>query len=147
MTRDKVVSKKTGGQFLKFGLVGVLNTGVDIGVLNILMYIFGIYQGTAIIVFNIISVSLAIINSYFWNKYWTFKAKSKEKQVQEFGSFVVVSIGGGLINTFVIYSLTTFFDPAFNLGEEIWANIAKILAIGLAFLWNFGGYKYFVFKK
>jgi putative flippase GtrA len=147
MVEEKIVSKKTGGQFLKFGLVGVLNTGVDIGVLNILMYSFGIYQGNAIILFNAISVSLAIVNSYFWNKYWTFDAREKDKQVEEFGSFVIVSVIGGLINTFVIYSLTTFFDPAFGTSEEVWANIGKILAIGLAFLWNFGGYKFFVFKK
>jgi len=147
MEKEKYVSKKTGGQFLKFATVGVSNTLVDIGVLNLLMYLSGIYQGTFIIIFNVISVSLAIINSYFWNKYWTFGAKEEESKAQEFGTFVAVSLGGALINTLVVYSLTTFLDPAFGLGKELWANLAKILAIGLAWLWNFNGYKFFVFKK
>ncbi len=147
MNKEKYVSRKTGGQFLKFATVGVSNTLVDIGVLNLLMYLSGVYQGTSIIVFNIISVSLAIINSYIWNKYWTFGSKEKDNQAQEFGTFVAVSLGGALINTFVVYSLTTFLDPAFGLGKELWANAAKVLAIGLAWLWNFNGYKFFVFKK
>lgn len=144
---EKVISKKTGGQFLKFITVGGLNTLIDIGILNLLMYLSGIYSGSTIIVFNVISVSAAIVNSYFWNKYWTFSAKEKENQAQEFGSFIVVSLGGALINTLVVYSLTTFVDPAFGLSKEIWANFAKVLAIGLAWLWNFSGYKFFVFKK
>jgi putative flippase GtrA len=146
MAEEKFVSKKTGGQFAKFITVGISNTLIDVGVLNLLMFLAGIYEGTLIIVFNVISVSLAIINSYYWNKHWTFDSKEKT-EVQEFGSFVAVSLGGALINTLVVYSLTTFFDPAFGAGKEIWANLAKILAIGLAWLWNFSGYKFFVFKK
>jgi putative flippase GtrA len=140
-------TKKTGGQFLRFAVVGVLNTGIDIGILNLLMYLAGVYEGNIIIVFNAISVSAAIVNSYFWNKYWTFGAKDKDDQTKEFGSFVAVSLGGALINTLTVYSLSTLIDPLFGLNQEIWTNIAKIIAIGLAWLWNFSGYKFFVFKK
>lgn len=144
---EEVASKKTGKQFGKFIIVGGLNTAIDIGVLNLLMWSFGIYQGSQIIVFNIISVSLAIINSYFWNKYFTFGSKEKQKQAQEFATFVVVSIGGMIINTGVVYLLTTYLAPPFGLSQELWANGAKILAIGAAWIWNFSGYKFVVFRK
>lgn len=144
---SEVVSKKTGKQFGKFILVGGLNTAIDIGVLNLLMYLFGVYQGSQIIIFNVISVSLAIINSYFWNKYFTFGSKRKKKQAKEFSTFVAVSLGGMIINTGIVYLLTTFVAPPFNLSQELWANAAKILAIGAAWIWNFSGYKFVVFKK
>ncbi len=142
-----VVNKKTGKQFGKFVIVGGLNTAIDIGVLNLLMWLFGAYQGGQIIIFNVISVSLAIINSYFWNKYFTFGSKKKKKQVQEFSTFVAVSLGGMIINTGIVYLLTTFAAPPFGLSQELWANAAKILAIGVAWIWNFSGYKFVVFKK
>lgn len=145
--KEGVFSKTTGKQFVKFAFVGGLNTAVDLGVLNLLMWFFNIYQGLWIIVFNFISVSLAIINSYFFNKYWTFGVKKREGQAVEFASFVAVSLGGALINTLVVYSATTYFEPQFGLSKELWANFGKIVAIGLAWLWNFAGYKFFVFKR
>ena len=147
MNEDKALSRKTGGQFLKFATVGVLNTGIDIGILNLIMAITGIYIGEWLILFNGISVSAAIINSYFLNKYWTFGANDTQKQGNEFISFVAVSLGGALINTSVVYLVSTFIDPLFGIDQEIWTNVGKVLAVALAWLWNFSGYKFFVFKK
>jgi putative flippase GtrA len=142
----RVLTKETGQQFGKFAVVGVLNTAIDFGVLNLLMWSFGIYQGIWVGVFVVISFTVAVINSYFWNKYWTFRDQQDQNPAKQFSAFILISIGGAIINFGIVYSMTTFVNPIFNLGPELWANGAKLLATALAWIWNFSGYKFWVFK-
>ena len=75
-----LVASLLGKRFLvflqagKFLLVGALNTFIDLGVLNMLIWISGIAAGAWYIVFKSISFLVATVNSYFWNKHWTFEA-------------------------------------------------------------------------
>lgn len=67
-------------QFSKFLVVGFMNTAIDFGILNLLMWLTGVYKGQWIILLNATAFAVAVINSYLWNKYWTFRAKeAKEK--------------------------------------------------------------------
>ena len=133
-------------QFIKFAAVGVLNTAIDFGILNLLMWGFGIYKGSWIFLFNVISFSAAAANSYFINKYWTFGELSKIRAGQ-FVKFFIISVVGALINSGIVFAITTFIPPAFGLGEGLWANLAKLVATAVAWIWNFTMYKFVVFKK
>lgn len=62
-------------QAAKFFLVGTLNTFIDLGVLNILILITATAAGLFYSIFKTISFVGATINSYFWNKFWTFEKK------------------------------------------------------------------------
>ena len=53
-------NKETVKQVGKFGVVGIMNTVIDFGVYNLLIFAFSFYAVYA----SIISVSIAIINSY-----------------------------------------------------------------------------------
>lgn len=136
-------------QFLKFAAVGALNTGIDFAVLNLLMFSTGIYGGQWLIFFNSISFAAAVVNSYFWNKHWTFKKEGNgtEKAAGEFFQFLLISIVGLLLNSGIVYGIATFVHPLFGLSSALWANFAKVLATGIALIWNFIGYKFIVFKK
>lgn len=133
-------------QFIKFATIGVLNTVIDFGILNILMWVTRIYKGPWIFLFNTISFSCAATNSYFFNKYWTFGELSKIRAGQ-FAKFFLISVGGALINSGIVFSVTTFIPPAFGLGKALWANLAKVIATAIAWTWNFFMYKFVVFKK
>ena len=65
---------------MRFVVVGFSNTGVDIGLYNLLIWIFGVTIGWPIAVFSVISTGMAMINSYFLNKYWSFKKKKTEEE-------------------------------------------------------------------
>jgi putative flippase GtrA len=139
---------KTLGQFLKFIVVGVLNTAIDFGVLNALSYATGIYAGHYLIILNSVAFGAAVTNSYLWNKYWTFKEQaSGQVRASEASTFLVVSVIGLAINSGIVYGVTTYIAPPLAVfTPALWENFAKLLATGVALIWNFLGYKFVVFK-
>jgi len=138
--------EKLVGQFARFAIIGGMNTLIDFGILNLLMWWTGIYSGGQIILLNIISFAIAVTNSYFWNKYWAFKDRD-DAGIKEFSQFIAVTLVGLAINSTIVYVVTTLVDPMFGLNEKLWANLAKVAATGFSLIWNFIGYKFIVFKK
>lgn len=132
-------------QIVKFGIVGFLNTVIDFGILNLLSWMTGIYSGKQIIILNSVAFAFAVTNSYFWNKYWTFNSGDNAKK-GEFAEFLAVSVVGLIINTGIVYTVTTY-APLFVENPALLENIAKLFATAFALIWNFIGYKFIVFKK
>src|SRR4030042_3883208 len=130
-------------QFSKFALVGVLNTAIDFGILNLLILLTGITSGLGIIPLNAVSFTTAVINSFFWNKKWVFQSRKDAN----FLTFFAITLIGLSINSGIVYMITTFVPPVFISSNTIWVNIAKVLATGVSLVWNFTGYKLIVFKK
>jgi len=139
-------SFKTIFQFSKFAESGVLNTFIDMGILNGLMWFSGITSGGMIALFNVFSFSFATVNSYFWNKFWTFDRKDKVAGKEFLTFFTVTMIGMG-INTLIVFLGTTFVEPLFGISSGLWANLVKILATFVSMIWNFIGYKFIIFKN
>jgi len=134
-------------QFGKSFLVGILNTFIDLGVLNLLMWAFNITSGVSYSIFKGVSVFIATVNSYFWNKFWAFEKKETEKAGTEFLQFFLIAGIGFLINLGVASLLVNVIGPQFGLSDKIWANIGALVAVFFGFSWNFFGYKFVVFKK
>ena len=133
-------------QVAKFSATGVLNTLLDIGVLNLLMFMFAITAGAGYSIFKGISFIVANINSYFWNKYWTFGA-SNSANTKEFGQFFAVSFIGFLINTGSASLIVNYINPLAGISAPLWANVGAIIATLASLIWNFLGYKFIVFKR
>jgi putative flippase GtrA len=131
-------------QFAKFALTGFMNTVLDAGILNLLSYLTGIYSGTWIVVLNSISFIIAVTNSYFWNKHWTFARADSAKAV-EFLEFIGVGLVGLLLSNGIVYAVTTYV-PTDGLSPALVENLAKIVATAVVLFWNFAGFKFFVFK-
>lgn len=132
-------------QVAKFAAVGGLNTLLDLGVLNVLIFMSGVAAGYWYPVFKGISFVIANINSYFWNKYWTFGA-SEKINIKEFSQFLIVSVIGFGINVGIASLLVNFIGSPENISPEQWANIGALSATIISLIWNFIGYKFIVFK-
>jgi len=132
-------------QFIKFLLVGVLNTGIDFGVLNLLMFLTGITSGFYYSLFKAISFTCGVTNSYIWNKRWTFK-KGKSLEKKEFSKFFSVSLVAFGVNICTASVLVNIIGPIGGISPYVWANISALAAAGFTTLINFFGYKYLVFK-
>lgn len=131
----------------KFGMVGVLNTSIDFGIFNFLITTTGIVVGASLAFLNIISFSFAVVNSFFWNRLWVFEDRRHELHLNEFFSFLVVSIIAVGLNSAIVLTLSTFVPPFFGFDQKTWINIAKVFATLFSLVWNFLGYKFIVFKK
>lgn len=119
-------------QFIKFSLVGVANTTIDIGFYLFFTRVFGIFY----LVANILAFLIAVTNSYFLNRRFTFKSKQNKKL--EYSLFVVVQIVGLLIAELILYVSVTSFG---------WIDIhGKLVAVVIVIFWNFIASKNFVFK-
>ncbi len=133
-------------QLSKFGIVGVANTAVDLGVLNLLIFIVGGSATTTITtLFKSISFFAAVINSYIWNRYWSFEKKDAAS-AGEFAKFMIVSTIGLLLNAGITFVIATLFADNGIVSGSL-ATIAAAIASISVLIWNFLGYKLFVFKK
>jgi len=121
-------------QFIKFNLVGILNTLVDIGVFALLTT-FGLNQYVA----QVISYGCGVLNSYLFNTLWTFR-REKRRTAKEFLLFVCVNLVSLGVSLGMIYVAEHFLHVEETLMQ-------KLIATPVAMVVNFLGNKLFVFKK
>ena len=133
-------------QFFRFVIVGVINTGIDFGVLNLLIYFSGKSSGFYYPVFKSISFLFAVTNSYFMNKHWTFKA-SESDNAGEFLKFFSVNIIGWVLNVGTASYIVNVIGVPQDISPILWANFGAISATIITLFWNFIGMKFLVFKK
>jgi len=129
-----VKSKTALWQFIKFSLVGVLNTAVDAIVFFLLTRAFGAGEVLA----QAISYPAGVINSFYFNSRFTFHEKIKYNSIH-FVKFVIVNLISYGVSILTIYLITS------NFSITDWA--AKIFATVVAMVINFIGNKLVVFKK
>lgn len=131
-------------QFAQFAAVGTLNSFIDVGVFNLETFLYGtsLIGNGLFAVFKAVSFLCATTNSFVWNKYWTFGAEGKPKAGEVTG-FYGIALVGWVLNVGVA-TLVKSAGPA----THIWVNIvAPFAGIAASFIWNFLGYKYWVFKE
>lgn len=132
----------------QFSSIGVLNAIIDIGVLNLLLWIWPTTDNTSLFFFNSIAYFLAIANSYYWNARFTFYRFSdfgwKEKSL-----FLLQAIIAWLVNNFVFIAILHLFSEQAYLPIPAFLsqNIAKGLAMFLSFTSSFFMMKYGVFRS
>jgi putative flippase GtrA len=132
----------------RFVIVGVINTVVDLGVLNLLIQATRTGQkGFDFMLIKTTSFMVAVINSYFLNRSWTFRDKGRQKSFMRSGSqFLIVSLIGAVVNVGTASYVATFVFPIAGL-EKLWPSVAALVGTACSFVWNFIGYKYIVFTS
>jgi putative flippase GtrA len=138
--------KSGGKRFSKFSLVGLSNAAVDIGVLNLFLWLEPTREVTLLIFYNGIALVLANLNSYVWNTLWTFRGRAEHdlRQVLLFVLQASVNIGisnglfWALIHPVIVYTEV----PTYLAG-----NVAKIISVTVASTISFFIMRYVVFSR
>ncbi len=130
-------------QVVRFVIVGIINTGVDLAVLNALIAISHRGRsGSVYSLFKAISFLVAVVNSYFMNSRWTFRQSVLE--TTRLPRFLCVSVTGLVINVATASSVASLMRPVLGL-EKYWPSIAAMVGAVCGLAFNFAGYRYLVF--
>ncbi len=133
-------------KFVKFAITGIFNTAVDLATLNLLVALFSAGRNSELFfLYKTISFTVAVINSYFFNKYWVFRS-GRQDVSHEFSLFVSISTVGLLCNvsvsSLVFHAVANWYGIPYALA----VNIGALAGTGAVMVWNFNGYRFFVFK-
>lgn len=133
-------------QFAKYGAAGALSAFADLGILNIFSLIFKVYSGPLILIFNSVGFLTGTTNAYFWNKLWVFKKEGEKPNIKEYARFFAITCTGLILNTGIVYLMTSVIGAPAGISEPVWENVSKFSAIIPNVMWNFVGYKFIIFK-
>jgi putative flippase GtrA len=89
-----------------------------------------------------ISASVAILNSFVWNRFWTFEIRGTTERFRQLRRFVLVSVVGLMFNVLI----RSFFNHVLPFGLSTNVNIATVIAAGIVAVWNFAGQRYYAFR-
>lgn len=156
----------TSGQVARFASVGVMNTLIDYIVFIGLTKLFSIPLD-GVWMAKLVSGSLAMANSFYFNRTWVFRKGNSKHGAQQFARFIIST----LVAVYIIQlGLVQFFSSEFQLFGKIAYSILdaiglvsiipviltepfviKTVAFGLAtaasMTWNFLLYKLWAFKE
>lgn len=124
-------------QFMRYVLIGIVNTVIDFGLYSILTRGFEFWRVHYLLA-NAATFLVVVTWSFFWNKHWTFKNDEK-KHIIQYTKFVMTTLVGMCIAEGVLYAGVNFF-----LLHDI---ISKIIAAPLVVVWNFSMYRFWAFTK
>ena len=117
----------------KFGIVGVINTGITLGVIFIMMS----WLGISYVISNAAGYTLGFINSFLMNRFWTFQSK---------GNPLVESLR--FIGVFAVcYLIQLGMLVAMKEKMAVPREAATLIAMVLYTLLSYIGNKIFTFQK
>lgn len=146
-TRPKEVSR-----FVKFATVGAIGAVIDLTLLNVGLYVIEHTLGWNLLpsingnllLANTISVSVAILSNFTWNRLWTYPESRTRKKRKQLPQFAIVNFVGLLLNNLIVVSLDVLLK--LYVGEPLSYNIAKAIAILVVLFWNFGANRLWTYR-
>jgi putative flippase GtrA len=139
--------KKGGVRFSKFTLVGFANAVVDIGTLNLFLWLAPTRDPSLLALYNGVALVLANLNSYFWNTRWTFRGRAQRRDPRQRLLFTLqalfnICISNGLFFVLIRPVLIYTDIPAYLAG-----NVAKLISVAVASTISFFLLRYVVFTR
>lgn len=133
---------KIKSKFIKFAIVGAIGTLIDFGILNLLTIVFLVPK----LIAQAVSFSLAVVNNYLLNRFWTYPESRMKPVLRQFFSFVIISVIGLGIRTPLFWVLSLGITRLAQLvlpvefllkPEVIGNNVALAICIVVVLLWNY----------
>jgi putative flippase GtrA len=133
------------GQYMEFATVGIFNAVVDLGVLNLLLWLWPTTSRVGLTIENSLAVALAITNSYLWNTRWTFRRQA-DGSMRQLVLFVAQSLLNIGINDVALLA-TAGRVRQLHLGPAwVSVNLSKGVAMAFASSTSFLIMRLFVFR-
>ena len=119
-------------QLFKYSFVGAFNTLIGLGSIFILYNIYSVNY----VLSNVIGYIFGLVNSFIWNKKWTFASKGEySREIFYFFIMFIISYSANLLC--VLISVEIF---------KINPNVAQIIGVGAYSTTNFFSNRKWTFK-
>ncbi len=130
-------------QVMRFGLVGGLNTLIDLLALNGLLLLFPTTSSSLLLAYNALAYSSGAMNSFLLNKYWTFgyRQRTTRRELIRFAMTTLLAIGWSS----AILWLASNALHLWIVNTTLWANASKVVAIFGTVLISYLGMRLWVF--
>ncbi|WP_420539678.1 GtrA family protein [Paenibacillus polymyxa] len=118
---------------IRFGIVGLVNTGVDYIIFMLLAW-----TGVPVVVAQIISYSCGTANSYILNSKWTFsKQQANNTNKGQLLKFIVINL--------IVLGITSLLLQVLHTETELPLALGKLIATAAGMIINYIGSRYWVF--
>ncbi|KZE82707.1 sugar translocase [Paenibacillus jamilae] len=118
---------------IRFGIVGLVNTGVDYIIFMLLAW-----AGVPVVVAQIISYSCGTANSYILNSRWTFsKQQANNTNKGQLLKFTVINL--------IVLGITSLLLQVLHTETELPLALSKLIATAAGMIINYIGSRYWVF--
>ncbi len=126
------ISQEVIGEFSRFLIVGITNTGLTLIIIFVLLWL-----GASLVVANIIGYGAGFFNSFIWNRRWTFRS------------------GGKVWREMVVYTLVWIVSYLLQVGALLlssrWLDLSDTVSTLVAMVFftgpNYLGNRWFTFRK
>jgi membrane protein DedA with SNARE-associated domain/membrane-associated phospholipid phosphatase len=138
---------EAGVRYARFSLVGVSNALVDLGVINLLLFIYPTREPGLLVIYNLLALALTNANSYLWNTLWTFRGHARH-DARQMGLFTLQGVLNATVASGVLWivaHLLLAFYP--GLSAQLAGNIAKLTSMFVASSATFLFLHFVVFNK
>ncbi len=122
-------------QLIKFGIVGVISTLLDYGLMVLFTEVFDVHY----LLSSTLSYAISLVFNYLASMKYVFHSKEGMSRSKEFIIFTVLCLMGMGLNQLVLWLIVE------QLGIDY--RISKILATGVVMVWNFVTRKIFLEEK
>lgn len=146
-------------KFLKFGIIGVLNTLVDFVVFYVMdrwvvgegptLVLLETTVATGLYISNAIAYAVANIHSFIWNKFWTFQKRDRVTR-GEAARYLTTSAGYLLISSLSLAVFTQVLSAPFLAGvvpDHLVNVLAKLPTACITIFYNYLMNKFWVFRS
>lgn len=125
-------------QLLKFGVVGILATLIDYGILMVLSQAASWNPLPA----SVVSFTISLIFNYVASMSYVFTRRDDLSRRRELFIFVVLSLAGLAINSALMWAGTELLGDG-----PVSVTVTKVVTTGVVMLWNFTSRKHWLEAK
>lgn len=128
------MSKQGVQDIVRFGVVGVISTSIDIGLLALLNRV-GLEKYAAVF----IAYFCGALIGYYGNNSWTYRHLNQPHSVIGLSKFVAIAFVGLGFTELIVYVLTSHWSTTLL--------VAKLIAVAVVFFWNFFANRAVTFRQ
>ena len=130
-------------RWLRFTVVGILNTALDFGLFNV----FLLFLGVGPLVSSVLATSIAVVVAFALHKGFTFRSSAGDgHRGVQFVRFVVATLAGLLLHIVVFEVTVTVVETSGLAGmHAAFYNLLRLPPVLATMIWNYNLYRLWVF--